>query len=749
MQKPKAKKVVKKEIKDILSVLETNLSQSADLDEVLSFTDYLEKVRQNPWITRNTQQLIHDMIQRSGCEYKFIYGSPLKQKWNFFIDPKQVGNNIVFGQSKAKENLIEKFSNSSKGLEASKRLWILLGPPGSAKSRSMEGIKHALKAYSKSDEGMTFTVLLPTVDERLKDKAEFTEDGIYYIQAPCFEKPLQIIPDEQRKAFFGAINDASNKEAIAEFCEQYPHYDGEFLVNETGKVSPYVTELLKGFMKDKGISFTEMLQYVKVKRMVYDAATKTGIGSYTPRDEKSQEAGSLVGNIDYSLLPRFGSESHPLTHDYKGELCAGANGFVEIHEILKLSDKFLYELLFATQDRFFKPEGQPPVPFNGLIIGHTNYHEYNQFQNNESFEALRSRTNFIEMPLSINFLEEEKIYDLTYSNDTRKWNKNKKHISHVAPYTFQLMALTAVMTRIYESKQGHGTDLLQKALIHAGRADSGLDSNMAKMILEEFEFHTPSEGTFGLDPRFFQNVFEKTEHNQLLEYNANMRELAKSEMDESLFSSLSLQNPCITPMDLYVTLEHMIRDMYKESKLDKYLNKILPAVKRWCYSQITSDVYSAILKDDTIVESTWKKYTEHVRAYAHNTTVKHEATREDVQPDEKFMGTIEKYLGIPEKDTFRKELTDAISATGYNALLSDEPSYQDAIKKYVFMNEFQAKENMKLLGWIKAGQSSAHANSKEQVKLNEAVTYLIEEKHYCAKCALQALTVSANISSIS
>ena len=71
---------------------------------------------------------------------------------------------------------------------------------------------------------------------------------------------------------------------------------------------------------------------------------------------------------------------------------------------------------------------------------------------------------------------------MTYSNDTRKWNKNKKHISHVAPYTFQLMALVGVMTRIYESKQGHGTDLLQKALIHAGRADSGLDSNMAKMV---------------------------------------------------------------------------------------------------------------------------------------------------------------------------------------------------------------------------------------------------------------------------
>ncbi len=101
--------------------------------------------------------------------------------------------------------------------------------------------------------------------------------------------------------------------------------------------------------------------------MVFDARTKSGIGSYTPRDEKSQEAGSLVGNIDYSLLPKFGSESHPLVHDYKGELCAGASGFVEIHEILKLSDKFLYELLFATQDRFFKP-GQDVFSYIGSFF---------------------------------------------------------------------------------------------------------------------------------------------------------------------------------------------------------------------------------------------------------------------------------------------------------------------------------------------------------------------------------------------
>ena len=84
----------------------------------------------------------------------------------------------------------------------------------------------------------------------------------------------------------------------------------------------------------------------------------------------------------------------------------------------------------------------------------------------------------------------------------------------------------------------------------------------------------------------------------------------------------------------------------------------------------------------------------------------------------------------------------------YAVLLSDEPSYQDAIKKYVFENEFKSGENMKLLGWIKSGTSAANVNSKEQEHLNETIRYLMESKLYCGKCAFQALTITANASSI-
>ncbi len=733
----------------ILHIIEQSNKQHVN-DEIIDFSQYLSLIQEKPWIARNTFQLLHDMIVSSGVEFAIVPGKPIRHSYKFFEDNTLVGDYVVFGQQKAKENIVEKIDNASRGLEASKRLWILLGPPGAAKSRSMDGIKTAMNLYSKRDDGRTYTLLLPTVDERLKEKALFKENGIYYLQSPIFERPLQIFPVYLRKEILDELNGKIDRDSLHDFLSRHPQYDQEFRIQIDGLISPYSDFVLKEFMHAKSLSFSQLLPYIKAKRMIYDARTKTGIGSYTPRDEKSQEAGSLVGNIDYSLLPVFGSESHPLVHDYKGELCSGANGFVEIHEILKLSDKFLYELLFATQDRFFKPEGQPPIPFNGVIIGHTNFHEYNMFMGNKTFEALKSRTTFIEMPLSVHFKDEESIYSFTYSNGARKWDKSKKHTAHVAPHSLQFLSIVSVMTRLYESKQNPNLSLLQKALIYAGRADSGVDNNMVRTILEEFEFTKPSEGTFGLDPRFIQNVFENTEHFQIDEYHANIKRLTEEKNDPALLTSIALQNPCVTPLDLYVRIENALKENFAvdKTKLNHYVEKILPQAKKWIFGQISSDVYSAILRDDTVIETTWKKYTDHVRAYAHNTTVKHEVTQADVQPDEKFMQTIEQYLGIPDKDTFRKELSDAIASVSYAVLLTDEPSYQSAIKRYVFENEFKSRENMKLLGWIKSGSSASNVNSKEQEQLNETVKYLINNQKYCGKCAFQALMITANSSSI-
>jgi serine protein kinase len=197
---------------------------------------------------------------------------------------------------------------------------------------------------------------------------------------------------------------------------------------------------------------------------------------------------------------------------------------------------------------------------------------------------------------------------------------------------------------------------------------------MARTILEEFEFVKPSEGR-SARPRFIQNVFENTEHFQINEYAANLSRLKDEGGEPAMITSIALQNPCVAPMDLYLRMEIALKESFatNKAKLGHFVEKILPQAKHWILSQIATDVYGSVLRDESVVESTWKKYTDHVRAYVHNTKVKHEVTQADVKPDERFMQTIEQYLGIPEKDVFRKELSDAIATVSHSVLLADEP----------------------------------------------------------------------------
>ena len=99
---------------------------STSEDEVLSFPDYLDLVKNEPWITRNTVQLLHDMLLSSGVERTVVPGKPIKHRYSFFEDEELVAMYVVFGQQKAKANLVEKIDNASRGLET---VVDPLGPP--------------------------------------------------------------------------------------------------------------------------------------------------------------------------------------------------------------------------------------------------------------------------------------------------------------------------------------------------------------------------------------------------------------------------------------------------------------------------------------------------------------------------------------------------------------------------------------------------------------------------------------------
>ncbi|MGH9334287.1 MAG: hypothetical protein ACRD21_11115, partial [Vicinamibacteria bacterium] len=59
-------------------------------DEFLTFPEYLDLVKGEPWTTRNTFQLLHDMLLSSGVERTIVPGKPIKHRYAFYEDANRV-----------------------------------------------------------------------------------------------------------------------------------------------------------------------------------------------------------------------------------------------------------------------------------------------------------------------------------------------------------------------------------------------------------------------------------------------------------------------------------------------------------------------------------------------------------------------------------------------------------------------------------------------------------------------------------
>src|SRR3989304_171763 len=76
----------------------------------------------------------------------------------------------------------------------------------------------------------------------------------------------------------------------------------------------------------------------------------------------------------------------------------------------------------------------------------------------------------------------------------------------------------------------------------------------------------------------------------------------------ALLTSIALRNPCVPPLDLYLRIENALKGAFAtdKTKLSHYVQKILPLAKNCIFSQVASDVYTAVLRDESVIETTWK-----------------------------------------------------------------------------------------------------------------------------------------------
>ncbi len=576
------------------------------------------------------------MIKSSGLEER-----DGKKLYQFF-------GKEIFGLESAIERLVEEyFHPAARRLDVRKRILLLMGPVSGGKSTIVTLLKRGLEQYSRTDEGAVFAIK----------------------GCPMHEDPLHLIPHHLRDDFFE-----------------------EYGIRVEGNLSPLNTMRLEQ-------EYEGNIENVLIERIFFSEDKRVGIGTFTPSDPKSQDIADLTGSIDFSTIAEFGSESDPRAYRFDGELNKANRGMMEFQEMLKLDEKFLWNLLSLTQEGNFKAGRFALISADELIVAHTNETEYRSFISNKKNEALHSRIIVMPIPYNLKVSQEERIYKKMINES------DMAHI-HIAPHALKAAAIFSVLTRL-EIPKKQGIDLVKKMRLYDGESVEGFNS----VDVEDLKKEYPNEGMNGIDPRYIINRISS--------------------------AIIRKKVPSINALDVLLALKDGLDQHASISQEDKekYMNYI--AVARREYDDIAkNEVQKAFVYSyEESAKTLMNNYLDNVEAFCNKNKLRDQLTGEEMNPDEKLMRSIEEQIGISEnaKKAFREEILIRISAYARKGKRFEYNSHErlrEAIQKKLFAD---------LKDIVKITTSSKTPDESQLKKINEVVATLIDEHGYNSTSANELL----------
>ena len=368
-----------------------------------------------------------------------------------------------YGMEETIEEIVSFFRHSAQGLEESKQILYLLGPVGGGKSSISERLKalfqnvpiYVLKAYNKN-------------------KGEWET-------SPIFESPLNIFDVDA---------------------------DGKTMLDEYGIKPRYLKYIMSPWavkrMEEAGGDISEM----KVVKLYPDILKQIAITKVEPGDENNQDISSLVGKVNIRDL-----EDH-VQHDadaynWKGGLNTTSQGLMEFVEMFKAPIKMLHPLLTATQEgNYAGTEQFGAIPFQGILLAHSNESEWQTFRNNKNNEAFLDRVNIVKVPYCLRVSEEIKIYEKLIQS-------SELSTAPCAPGTLEMMAQSSILSRI---KEPENSKTFSKMEIYDGKNLKDKDPN-AKALDFYRDAAGVDEGMEGTSTRFAFKILSKV-------YNYDPEEIA-------------------------------------------------------------------------------------------------------------------------------------------------------------------------------------------------------------------------------
>jgi serine protein kinase len=653
-----------------------------------SFEDYLEIAVQNPKVTRNAFQRIYDMINAYGTA-DFIDAKKRLIHYKFFSDESFDGEDAIFGLEIPLMRLVNFFKGASQGYGTEKRVLLLHGPVGSAKSTIVRRLKRGIEQYTRTDAGMLFTYAW-FMGEREDVEAGRVKDSEWE-PCPMREEPLHLVPLELRKQLLERLN------------EDLPEEDH---IHIQGGMCPVCRYNYHDLMRRYNGDWTEVIRHIQVRRLVFSEEDRIGIGTFQPKDEKNQDSTELTGDINYRKIAIYGSDSDPRAFNFDGEFNIANRGIIEFIEMLKLDVAFLYDLLGASQEHKIKSKKFAQTDIDEVIVGHTNEPEYRRLENNEFMEALKDRTVRIDIPYITRLRDEICIYE-------RDFNPQRVRV-HIAPHTLEMAAMWAVLTRLEEPKKPNLT-MLQKMKLYNGKSLPGFTEDNIKELRKEAQH----EGMEGISPRYIQDKIS----NALVVY-----------QEEGYI------NPFMVLTELETGLKNHALITSEEER--KRYRDLLSLVREEYTEIVKNEVQRAISADEEAITRMCANYIDNIKAYTQREKLRNKYTGQYEEPDERMMRSIEEKIDIPEsrKDDFRREIMNYIGALAVEGKTFDYRT-NERLHKALELKLFEdQKDSIKLTSLV-----SRVIDKDTQEKIDVVKARLIRDFGYNEQSATDVLNYVASI----
>lgn len=609
-------------------------------EEEMSLQDYLELCKNDPSAYANAAERL--LLAIGEPELVDTREHPqLSRIFSNKIIPRYKAFDEFYGMEEPIEQIVGFLKHAAQGLEEVKQVLYLLGPVGGGKS---------------------------SLAERLKDLME--KVPFYALKdSPVQESPL------------GLFN----------YDEDAPVLEEKF-----GIPRRYVKTIMSPWAVKRLREFNGDISQFKVVRVHPSRLKQIAVAKTEPGDENNQDISSLVGKVDIRQLEEF-SQHDPDAYSYSGGLCRANRGLLEFVEMFKAPIKVLHPLLTATQEgNYNATEGLSSIPFEGIILAHSNESEWQTFKNNKNNEAFLDRINIVKVPYCLRIDEEVHIYEkLIHDSSLRD--------SPCAPGTLDMMAEFSILTRL---KEPENSNLYSKMRVYNGESLKDTDPK-AKSYQEYRDFAGVDEGMNGISTRFAFKILSKV-------FNFDHTEIAAN------------------PVHLLYVLEKQIeQEQFPGELQEKYISYIKEHLTARYIDFIGKEIQTAYLESySEYGQNIFDRYVTYADFWIQDQDYRDPDTGEifDRSALNDELEKIEKPAGISNPKDFRNEVVNFVlrakaSNNGKNPAWNSYEKLRTVIEKKMFSN---TEDLLPVISF------NAKGSAEEQKKHEDFINRMVE-KGYTAK----------------